>query len=188
MQAIELYNRYHLTVDDYHKMGEVGIIPPHLRVELIEGDIINMAPIGSRHSGTVAYLIRIISAQLNTNALLNAQNPLVLGGYSEPQPDLVVLKARDDFYRKTHPTAEDVLLLIEISDTSLAYDHTVKIPLYAKNDIKELWLVNLEEKRLEIYRTPNTKKGLYQEIKILTDGSVSPLFTKFDLNIAELFE
>lgn len=117
-----------------------------------------------------------------------AQNPIVLGPYSEPQPDLVVLSARSDFYKNTHPTAEDVLLLIEISDTSLKYDREVKIPLYAKNGIKELWLINLEEKRLEIYRTPNTKKELYDEIVVLTNGQVSPLNAVFVLNIDALFE
>lgn len=187
MQAIDLYDRYHLTVDDFNKMGEVGIIPSDSRVELIEGEIINRAPIGSGHAGTMAYLISVITSQLSKSAIINAQNPVILGQYSEPQPDLVVLKPRDDFYKNAHPTAEDVLLLLEISDTSLKFDREVKIPLYAKHNIQEFWLVNLMEKRLEVYRTPNVEKGLFQDIKILTNGPASPLSVKFTLNIDELF-
>jgi Uma2 family endonuclease len=188
MQAIEQIDRYHLTVDDFHKMGEVGIIPPDLRVELIEGEIINMAPIGSNHAGTIAYLIRTITSQLGTNAILNAQNPVILGQYSEPQPDLVVLKQRDDFYRKAHPTAKDVLLLIEVSDTSLKFDSGIKIPLYAKNSVQEFWLVNLVEKHLGVYRKPNAEKEQYEDIQVLTAGSISPSLVKFELKINELFK
>jgi Uma2 family endonuclease len=189
MHAIDLFDRYHLKVDDFHKMGEVGIIPPDSRVELIDGEIINMAPIGSgHHAGTLDYLVSVIGKKLSANATLRVQNPIILGADSEVQPDLAIVKTSEDFYRSAHPKEQDALLLIEISDTTLKFDREIKIPLYAKHNIKELWLINLVDKRLEIYRTPNINKHLFQDIKILTEGSISALLANFNLNIDELFK
>lgn len=120
------------TVAEYHRMAEVGLLNEDSRVELIDGEIIEMAPIGSEHAGHNNYLMSFLAHRLYGKAVVAGQNPVILGGYEEPQPDIALLRWRDDYYRTAHPHAEDVLLLIEISDSTLRYDRDVKIPLYAK--------------------------------------------------------
>jgi len=188
MHAVDLYERHHLSIDDYHKMAEVGILAPDVNVELIEGEIIDMAPIGSQHAGMVAYLIDLLTHQLAKKAIINVQNPIILGTQSEPQPDLLILKPRKDFYRQAHPKPDDVFLLIEISDTTLQYDREIKIPLYATYNIPEIWLVNIKEQRLEIYRTPQPGSKLYQDIKLLDRGTASPLALEMSVDVNALFE
>jgi Uma2 family endonuclease len=146
--------RRQINVDDYHRMGEIGLIGPDERVELIEGEIIDMAPIGFDHAGLVNWLTdRLISA-VRGKANLSIQNPVRLNNRTEPEPDFAVLKLRDDFYRKQLPTAADTLLIIEVSNTSERYDREIKLPLYAAHGIPEVWLISIEKKTLSIYRTP----------------------------------
>jgi len=157
MQLAEAGVRHYLlTVEDYHKMGEVGILCEDDRVELIEGELIEMAPIGSDHAGRVIGLNALLSRTLAGQALVSPQNPVRLSIHSEPQPDLTVLRLRGDFYRKSHPQPEDVLLLIEVADTTVRYDRDVKIPLYARHGIPEVWLIDLQQERVEIYRQPSS--------------------------------
>jgi Uma2 family endonuclease len=157
MQAVQTdIQRHLLTVDDYHRMGEAGILGEDDRVELIEGELIDMAPIGSDHAGKVIQLNALLSVLLAGRALLSPQNPIRLGEYSEPQPDMTILRLRDDFYRTAHPQPEDVLLLIEVADTTILYDRNVKIPLYARHGIPEVWLIDLQKKYVEIYRQPSS--------------------------------
>jgi Uma2 family endonuclease len=132
-------------------MGEVGILPPGTRVELIDGEIIDMAPIGSRHSAVVLQMARLFQRAVGDAALVSVQSPIALGELSEPQPDIALLAPRDDFYRSAHPRAEDVFLVVEIADTSLRYDREIKVPLYARHGITEVWLVNLENDELVRY-------------------------------------
>jgi Uma2 family endonuclease len=150
----EWLRRHRLTVDDYYRMAEAGVLAPDARVELIEGEIIDMAPIGSRHGGTVSFLLRQLTAAARQLALVTAQSPLRLDRSSEPQPDLMLLRPRADFYRKSHPTASDVLLLIEVSDGTLRYDGQVKVPLYARHGVPEVWLVDLTGNELHCLRSP----------------------------------
>jgi Uma2 family endonuclease len=158
MQTEEIGIRHRLlTVDDYHKMGAAGILGEDDRVELIEGELIDMAPIGSDHAGSVIGLNTVLSSALAGKALISPQNPLRLSLYSEPQPDITVLRFREDFYRTSHPRPEDVLMLIEVAETTIRYDRGVKIPLYARHGIPEVWLIDLQEKRLEIYRQPSNE-------------------------------
>lgn len=158
MQTEEIGIRHRLlTVDDYHKMGEAGILGEDDRVELIEGELIDMAPIGSDHAGSVIGLNTVLGSALAGKALISPQNPLRLDLHSEPQPDITVLRLREDFYRTSHPRPEDVLVLIEVADTTIRYDRGVKIPLYARHGIPEVWLIDLQEKRLEIYRQPSSE-------------------------------
>ena len=135
-------------------MGQTGIFSENDRVELIEGDIVDMAPIGSSHAGTVKYLINILKVAVGERAIVSAQDPLVLDRHSEPQPDITLLKPRADFYRSAHPRPEDVLLLVEVADTTLRYDREVKLPLYARHAIPEVWIVDLEGRGLCVYREP----------------------------------
>jgi Uma2 family endonuclease len=145
---------YRFTVEDYHRMAEAGILGEDDRVELIEGEIVEMPPIGSPHGGTVKALIHLFSRAVGDRALVSAQDPVRLSDISEPQPDLMLLRPRPDFYRNAHPTPADVLLLIEVADTSVAYDRSKKLPLYARAGIPEYWLVDLERGVLEVYRSP----------------------------------
>jgi Uma2 family endonuclease len=157
--------RHRLTVDEYHRMAEVGLLAPDARVELIEGEIIDMAPIGSRHGGVVKRLLKCFSEAIGDRAILSVQDPLHLGPDSEPQPDVMLLAPRADFYTARHPTPADVLLLVEVADSSGAYDHEVKAPLYAHSGVRELWIVDLPRLELLIHRRPVA--GSYAEIEIL---------------------
>lgn len=150
--------RYHkLKVADYYRMAEVGILAPDARVELIDGEIIDMVPIGSAHASCVDRLLRVLSGSVGEQAIVRVQNPLRLGDFSEPGPDLMLLKPKEDFYASRHPAADDVLLLIEVSDTSLQYDLGVKIPLYAAHGVGEVWVVDLAGRCLLMHREPAGK-------------------------------
>lgn len=146
--------RHKLDVTEYYRMGEAGIFAEGDRVELIEGELIDMAPIGSQHSGAVNSLITELAAAARGRAVASAQNPLRLSNLTEPQPDFMLLKPRADNYRSEHPTPADVLLLVEVADSSLRFDRSVKLPLYARYGVQEVWIVNLGENLVEVYRDP----------------------------------
>lgn len=152
------------TVDEYYRMAESGILTEHDHVELINGEILAMSPIGSHHAGCVKRLNNILSTHLKENAIVSVQDPIYIDQYSEPEPDIAVLKPRSDFYTQHHPVPQDVLLIIEVSDITLKYDREVKLPLYAKAGIPEVWIVNLVEDRIEIYTQP--AQDLYKQQRI----------------------
>ncbi len=143
-----------ITVAQYEQMGETGFLQADERVELLGGNIVDMSPIGRRHAAFVSRLHQIFNDVLTKKIIIWAQNPVILDDYSEPEPDLVILKAKADFYESAKPIAEDVFLLVEISDSTLAKDRNIKIPLYAEANIQEVWLVNLNEDMVEVYRHP----------------------------------
>ena len=178
--------RHRWTVAEYHRMAEVGLLHEDSRVELIDGEIIEMAPIGSEHAGHNNYLMSCLAHRLYGKAVVAGQNPVILGGYEEPQPDIALLRWRKDYYRTAHPHAEDVLLIIEISDSTLRYDHDVKIPLYAKNGIPEVWLLDIQNRQLEIYREPIN--GVYQQRDCRRAGQIAPILCPDAvIDLAELF-
>jgi Uma2 family endonuclease len=150
------------TVAEYRRMVEAGILSESDRVELIDGEVFEMSPIGKRHAACVGLLTRLLTLLLQHSALVWVQNPIRLDNYSEPQPDLVVLKFRPDFYRNSLPTPEDLLLVIEVADTTLEYDRQVKIPLYARAGVHETWVVNLLEDRIETDADP--ADGVYRTV------------------------
>lgn len=152
MNAQPFPRRHRISVAEYHRMGEAGIFSEDDRVELIEGEIIDMAPIGTQHAETVRRFIHQLAAHIPEGILLDVQNPIRLDAFNEPQPDLTLIRAGD--YSQSHPTAEDVLLLIEVADTSRDYDRQVKIPLYARHGIPEVWLVDLKAGVIEVFREP----------------------------------
>lgn len=171
--AIQSPHPHRYTVADYHRMGEAEIIAPNDRVELIQGEIIDMTPIGSGHAGIVNKLNSIFAQQVRHNMIVSTQNPVVLNDFSEPQPDLALLRYREDFYSNSHPRAEDVLLIVEVADTTLQYDREIKLPLYARAGIPEVWLVDVEAKGVGCYLDP--EEGRYIEHKNLDDlKSVQP--------------
>lgn len=143
------------TAEEYHRMGEVGVLRHDERVELIDGEVIEMSPIGSRHAGCVRRLNRLLGRQLGDDFLLDIQNPVRLNGGLEPQPDLAVV--RDKEYGDFLPVPEDVLFLIEVADTSLAYDRNVKLPAYARAGIREVWIVDLAGEIVERYTRPSAE-------------------------------
>ncbi len=147
--------RKHLTdLEEWHRMGESGIFPPGSRLELINGEIVEMSPIGSNHAGHLNRLNQLLIPLIEHQAVASLRNPLQLGDFSEPEPDLMLLKPNPDFYCSGRPQAGDVLLLVEIADSSLEYDRTHKLKLYAVHNIQEYWLLNLNDCCLEVYRRP----------------------------------
>ena len=146
--------RHRLTVADYYRMGEIGILAADARVELIDGEIIDMAPIGSPHVSTVLRLDHLLKDAVRGRALVLVQAPIVLDDYSAPQPDLAVLRLRDDYYRSSLPLPADVLLIVEVAQSSLRYDRSVKVPLYARHGIPEVWLIDAPSRKLTRYRAP----------------------------------
>ncbi len=150
------------TVEEYHVMGETDILTPNDRVELIDGEIVLMPPMNSPHASVTNFLVRLLNRMLGDDeAFVWAQCPITFPGNAEPEPDVALLRPRADFYRSNLPTPRDALLLIEVSQTTLRYDHTVKLPLYALNGIPEFWIVNLAEDTVEVYRHP--EGASYQE-------------------------
>jgi len=145
------------TVDEYYRMAEVGILGPEDRVELIEGEIIRMSPIGMHHAGCVNTANRMFITAFGDRVVVSVQNPLRLSNYTEPVPDIVVLKPRPDLYREKRVWAEDALLVVEVADTTLEYDCNVKVPLYAASGVPEVWIEDLKRRRLLVYRDPDGK-------------------------------
>ncbi len=154
--------------DEYYKMAEVGILKPEDRVELINGEIIEMSPIGSRHAGAVRKITRVLHEYLNESFDISIQSPIVLGSNTEPEPDIAILKHRADDYSSAHPTGIDVVHVIEVADTSLSYDTDVKSELYAKAGIPAYWVADLQ--RLEITAYAKTSNGKYQDVSVLGVG------------------
>jgi Uma2 family endonuclease len=146
--------RHRITVEEYHRMAEVGLLAPDARVELIEGEIIYMPPIGSRHAAAVRRLDKLLHRSIAERAIVSCQASLQLGDLNEPQPDFALLAWREDFYEQRNPTAFDTLLVIEVSDTTLRQDLHRKMSLYARHAIPELWVIDVERKQLHAFRNP----------------------------------
>lgn len=144
---------HRFTVDEYEQMIDMGILAESECVELIHGEVVEKMVVGPMHSATVNRINRLLTTQLLALAIVSVQNPIVLND-SEPEPDLALLAPRDDFYAPSKPKSSDVLLVIEVADTSLAYDREIKLPLYAQAGIQEYWIVNLAESKTEVYRQP----------------------------------
>jgi Uma2 family endonuclease len=172
--AKDILQRHRLSVDEYHRMAHAGILPEDSRVELINGEIIDMAPIGSRHAAAVKQLTRILARAVGDTAIVSVQDPIHLDLHTEPQPDLALLLPREDFYKTAHPRASDVLLIIEVADTSLRYDREIKIPLYAQHGIPEVWLVDLLSNRIRLFRE-GTEEGYRWESEAADLEQLSPL-------------
>jgi Uma2 family endonuclease len=157
--------RRRFTLDEYHRMGEAGILGEDDRVELIEGEIVEMTPIGSRHAATVARIQHLFSTRLGDRAVVWSQNPLLLVRHqSEPGPDVMLLAPRADFYASALPEPPAVRLLVEVADSSLLYDRRTKVPLYARAGVSETWLVDLEANRVEIHRGPGSSS--YRDVSV----------------------
>lgn len=176
--------RHRLTADDYYKMGNAGIFTENDRVELIEGEIIDMVPIGSQHAYLLNKLNRIFSKQILETTLVRIQDPLRLNHHNEPEPDLVIVTNKN--YSSHHPGPEDTLLVIEVADSSLAYDLEIKTSLYARHNIPEVWVINLNDKKIHTFQKPHD--GTYQQQSTCDTGTISPIqVSDLVLDIDELW-
>jgi Uma2 family endonuclease len=161
--------KHRFTADDYHQMARTGILREDDRVELVNGEIMDMTPIGSEHNASVDVLNHRLTLALGGRAIVRVQGSLRLSPDSEAQPDIAVLRFRADFYRDVVAGPADTILVIEVADTSLAYDRGLKIPLYARFGISEVWIVDLVGRQVEIFRT-STPDG-YREVQRCGYGS-----------------
>ncbi len=180
--------KYQINVQDYYRIGRSQLFSEAARMELIEGEIVRMVPIGCGHAGHVICLTSLFNPiATEKKAFISVQNSIRLDDYSEPVPDLVLLKPRPDFYKKCHPRPEDVYLIVEVSDTTIYFDRNVKRRLYARHNIPEFWIVDLHQKAIEIYRKPGP--GGYQESFIPTsEETFSPLsFPELVLTMNDIF-
>jgi Uma2 family endonuclease len=160
--------RYRITADEYFRMGETGVLAPDARVELIEGELIEMAPIGPPHAGTVECLVDLLRRALGDRVMVRTQQPSVVGKYSVPQPDIAVVTRRHDFYVHAHPEPRDVLLVVEVADSTLRFDRDVKTALYARSGVQEVWVVDVAARR--ILRSASPQNGVYAETVALGAG------------------
>jgi Uma2 family endonuclease len=175
------------TVDEYHRMAEVGILGPDDRVELLDGEIVEMSPIGARHAATVTRLEHLFHRLVGDRAIVRGQNPVRSDQYSEPEPDLALVTPRADFYAEGHPAPRDILLIVEVSDTSLGYDRLRKVPNYARAGIPEVWLADLSMNRVERYREPSG--DAYADRQILgPEAALTPLLLPdVTIRVGDLF-
>jgi Uma2 family endonuclease len=188
VSAVFEYPQHHaISAQEYLRMGEAGVFSPDARLELIEGEIIEMAPIGSAHAGAVNVLTRLFVQLAGDRAVVSVQNPLVLGNRSVPQPDLTLLRSRNDSYSRTHPAAADVLLIVEVSDSTLAFDTGTKVPLYARKGVPEVWVIDLRERVVRVYRDPGAS-GYKTDFRAAGDEQLAALaMPELVITPAELF-
>ena len=176
------------TRKEYHTMGKAGVFEHKERVELMEGEIISMSPVGSRHSACILLMTELFyeSGRLTGRAHIHSQNPVVVSDTSEPEPDLMLLTYREDRYASEKPRPQDILLLVEVADTSLDYDRNVKLPRYAQAGIPEVWIANLRDDRIEAHTEP-TPQG-YRSTRIYTLGdTISPTaFPDFQIAVSDI--
>jgi Uma2 family endonuclease len=166
--------RHRLDVGAYYRMAEAGILSQPQRVELVDGDIFDMNPIGSPHAAVTRRLEqRFARAVADGIVLVSVQNPLRLDSHNEPQPDFVVLTPRPDAYAASHPEAGDALLVVEVSDSSLDHDRKMKLPVYARCGVLEVWIVDLSGRAVEVYRDP--MEGRYASSSRMTRGALTPV-------------
>lgn len=187
MSSVFTPTRMRITVDRYQKMVAAGVLTSSDRVELIEGEILDMAPIGTRHAALTGRLVKCLLLSLGDAATVRAGNPIDLGRFSEPEPDVLVLKPRADDYMHKHPHAQDVLLLIEVAETSLAFDQGAKRELYARFGVSEYWVVDVNGQTIFTYLAP--AQGVFQRSRqVLIGETISPhAFPDLKIAVRDLF-
>jgi Uma2 family endonuclease len=178
--------KHRFSVAEYYRMAETGVLKPDARVELLDGQIIDMSPIGPFHGSVTKYLIQVFTDANHGKWILQVQDPVRLDDHSEPQPDLVLLKSSPDFYRKRHPQPEDVFLLIEVSDTTLITDREEKLPAYGRAGIPEVWIVNLANLTIEVYREPHFTGYGSKTILRAGDKASPAIFPDVTIDVSEL--
>jgi len=178
-------SRKKFTVKEYYKMAETGILKPIDRVELLDGDIITMSPIKSKHAGIVTHLLEILILDLAGKATILSQSPISISDNTEPEPDLVIAKFKEDRYRSNHPKPNEILLLIEVSDSTLLQDRKTKKQLYAKANIPEYWIFDVKNKQVEVFRNIIDEK--YTDISIFENGNLKCQQIDFSIDVEKMF-
>ena len=190
MEAQQIHPPIHrINVAQFHLMLEAGVLTEDDRVELIDGEMRDMPPIGPTHSGCTVGLIRVLTKALGDQALINVQGPLALDRRSELYPDLLVLKPRDDLYQTGHPSADDVLLLIEVSDSTQNYDRKTKLPKYARAGVPLYWIVDVQHKTIHEYQDPDRFARRYRQTRSVSDGAITATLagTEVQVTMTDLF-
>ncbi|HAV63159.1 MAG TPA: Uma2 family endonuclease [Verrucomicrobiales bacterium] len=180
--------KHRFTVVDYHRMAETGVLSPDARVELLNGEIIDLSPIGPFHGGVTKYLIDVFSGAAKSRWKLSVQDPVCIDEHSQPQPDVMLLRPAADFYRRRHPQPKDVFLLIEVADTSLEQDREVKLPAYGRAGIAEVWIVNLNELTVEVHREPHFEGYAARTVLKVGDHARPAAFPDVVVDVAELLK
>jgi Uma2 family endonuclease len=173
MSAAFTPTRMRITTERYQRMVATGVLTKFDRVELIEGEMLDMAPIGPKHATVADRLARLLMLAVDDAAIVSCGRPVNLGGFSNPQPDVMLLKPKPGAYADAHPGAADVLLLIEVSDSTLAFDQSTKLSLYAQYGVEEYWVVDVEGKRIVVYREPHAL-GYERKLGFSGSNTVSP--------------
>jgi Uma2 family endonuclease len=182
------YRSHRFTVADFLRMEKTGLFHPEARVELIEGEIIDMAPIGSPHAGTVMFLAQRLGESVGRRAILSVHCPIVLDDFSLPQPDIAVLRPRADYYRQSHPRPDDILLLIEVADTTLPFDRNKKLPVYARAGIVETWIVDVEHSAFHVFRRPRDGRYASEQVLVAPDAISIAAFPGITVDLAGFFQ
>jgi len=185
---MQVQAKHRFNVTEYYRMAETGVLKRDARVELLNGEIIDMSPIGPFQGGVVNYLNDVFTAACKGRWRTTVQNPVRLDDHSEPQPDLMLAKPAPDFYRKRHPQPADVFLLVEISDTSLTTDREDKIPAYGRAGISEVWIVSLADLIVEVYREPHFSGYGTKTILRAGDQAKPQAFPDVAVDVAELLK
>jgi Uma2 family endonuclease len=180
------------TIDEYHRLIQLGFLQEGERVELIRGELIQMAAKGTPHTFCATRLLRQLDRLLGDRAVVRGQDPITLPSHSEPEPDAVIARGNETDYLAHHPYPQDILLVIEISDSTLTYDQTTKLSLYAEADIAEYWIVNLSDRKLEQYRQPyQMVQGnfdyLSKQISLPYQSIALPSFEDAQLDLSRIF-
>ncbi|MEM8969608.1 MAG: Uma2 family endonuclease [Bacteroidota bacterium] len=173
------------TVEEYHQMAEAGILYEDDRIELIHGEILQLPPIGKLHASITMRINALLIPKLFPELIISVRSSIIVDDYSEPEPDIVILPFREDYYAETGVNSDDVLLLIEVSDSTLKYDRNTKLPLYAIAGIPEVWIIDVNKKQLEVYRQPSEDR--YQSVTTLArEDHVSATQLSLDVLVKEL--
>jgi len=183
-----LPQRHAITVEEFFRMGEIGVFEPEARIELIDGELIDMPPIGPPHASRTKRVSKLLHRGVGDSAIVSTQDPIILGDLNAPQPDIALLKPRDDFYETRHPHPDDILLLVEVADTSLAHDRDRKLPLYARFAVPEVWLIDIAGRSVTIHRDPQPQQGSYAtSFPLKAPGLIRPvLLPDVELDLAPL--
>jgi Uma2 family endonuclease len=185
--VLEYPRKYAISAEEYLRMGAAGVFPPEARLELIEGEIIEMAPIHPPHAGLVNKLTRLLVQRAGDRAVVAVQNPAIISTRSVPQPDLALLAPRADDYAGAHPASPDIFLVIEVADTTLRFDLKTKAPLYARCGVAEVWVVDVNERAIHVFREPGD--GGYRKTFLARAGQTveCAALPRVAIGVGELF-
>ena len=173
------------TTTEYHRMVESGLLNEKSKVELLNGQIIEMSPIGTFHASCVKCISKLIRLLVGDQGIIGVQDPVMLNEYNEPEPDISILKYKKNFYADAHPGPDDILLVIEVADSSLSFDQEFKFPIYAEAGVNECWLVNIKEKQVERFSSPSTVG--YQQREVYTQKDSIALLEYGAIRVKEMF-